>query len=164
MSNNDVLFVGPRLSSVTLSGRVKKAAIYELKPNETLKDLFTFAGGLPTNAALNNVNISRIKPFKERTQQLVFDRFLTTINYASIQRSSKKEFQLTDGDVVSVQAILKKQKNKVFIKGNVNVPGSYALDVFKDLKTLINQGAKEVLPNTYMQKLDISKVDDNGSL
>jgi protein involved in polysaccharide export with SLBB domain len=164
LSNNDVVFVGPRLSSVTLSGRVKKAAIYELKPNETLQELFTFAGGLPTDAALNNVNISRIKPFKERSQQLVFDRFLTTINYDSVQKNTQKGFQLTDGDIVSVKAILKEQKNKVFIEGNVNVPGSYALDVFKDLKTLINQGAKGVLPNTYMQKLDIKKEDDLGNL
>ncbi len=164
LTNNDVLFVGPRLSSVTLSGKVKTAAIFELKPNETLKDLFSFAGGLPADAAVNAVNISRIKPFQERTQQLVFDRFLTTINYAGIQKKGQKGFQLMDGDLVSVQEILATQKNQVYIEGNVNAPGSYALDVFKDLKTLINQGAKGLLPNTYMQKLDINKVDNQGNL
>ena len=164
LTNNDVLFVGPRLSSVTLSGKVKTAAIFELKPNETLKDLFSFAGGLPADAAVNAVNISRIKPFQERTQQLVFDRFLTTINYAGIQKKGQKGFQLMDGDLVSVQEILATQKNQVYIEGNVNAPGSYALDVFKDLKTLINQGAKGVLPNTYMQKLDIKKEDNLGNL
>ena len=164
LSNNDILFVGPRLSSVTLEGQVKTAAIFELKPNESLKDLFTYAGGLPADASLNNVNISRIKPFKDRKQELVFDRFLTTINYASIQKNAQKDFQLTDGDLVSVQEILATQKNKVFIEGNVNAPGSYALDIFKDLKTLINSGAKGLLPNTYMQKLDINKVDEQGNL
>jgi len=164
LTNNDVLFVGPRLSSVTLSGKVKKEAIYELKPGESLQDLFTYSGGLPADAAADNVNISRIKPFQERTQQLVFDRFLTTINYASIQRSSEKEFQLTDGDLVTVQEILAEEKNKVFIEGNVNAPGSYALDVYRDLKTLINSGAKGLLPNTYLKKLDINKVDDKGNL
>ena len=164
LSNNDILFVGPRLSSVTLKGQVKTPAIFELTPNETLKDLFAFAGGLPVDAAINTVNISRIKPFKDRKQELVFDRFLTTINYASIQKNAQKDFQLTDGDLVSVQEILATQKNKVFIEGNVNAPGSYALDVFKDLKTLINSGAKGVLPNTYMQKLDLKKEDDKGNL
>ena len=119
---------------------------------------------MPAGASLNNVNISRIKPFKDRKQELVFDRFLTTINYASIQKNAQKDFQLTDGDLVSVQEILATQKNKVFIEGNVNAPGSYALDVFKDLKTLINSGAKGVLPNTYMQKLDLKKEDDKGNL
>ena len=76
------------------------------------------------------------------------------------KRSSEKEFQLTDGDLVTVKEILAEEKNKVFIEGNVNAPGSYALDVYKDLKTLINSGAKGLLPNTYLKKLDINKVDD----
>ena len=164
LTNNDVLFVGPRLSSITLSGKVKTAAIYELRPDESLKDLFTYSGGLPADAATDNVNISRIKPFQERTQELVFDRFMTTINYENTLRSSKDEFKLTDGDRVRVQGILAKQKNKVVIEGNVNAPGSYALDVFRDLKTLINSAAKGLLPNTFLQKLDINKVDENGSL
>jgi polysaccharide export outer membrane protein len=164
LSNNDVLFVGPRLSSVTLSGKVKKSAIYELKPKESLKDLFKYSGGLPADASLNNVNISRIKPFKERDQELVFDRFLTTVNFASIQNSSKNEFQLTDGDQVRVQQILKKQRNEVSIQGNVQAPGTFALDMFQDLKTLITTGAKGLLPNTYLQKVDINKVDQQGNL
>jgi polysaccharide export outer membrane protein len=164
LSNNDVLFVGPRLSSVTLKGNVKKVAIYELKPKESLKDLFKYSGGLPADASLNNVNISRIKPFKERDQELVFDRFLTTVNFASIQNSTKNEFQLTDGDEVTVQQILKKQRNEVAIQGNVQAPGTFALDVFQDLKTLITTGAKGLLPNTYLQKVDINKVDQEGNL
>jgi protein involved in polysaccharide export with SLBB domain len=164
LSNNDVLFIGPRISSVTLSGKVKKSAIYELKPKESLKDLFKYSGGLPADASLNNVNISRIKPFKERDQELVFDRFLTTVNFASIQNSSKNKFQLTDGDQVTVQQILKKQRNEVSIQGNVQAPGTFALDVFQDLKTLITTGAKGLLPNTYLQKVDINKVDQEGNL
>jgi polysaccharide export outer membrane protein len=164
LSNNDVLFVGPRLSSVTLSGNVKKSAIYELKPKESLKDLFKYSGGLPADASLNNVNISRIKPFKERDQELVFDRFLTTVNFASLQNSTKNKFQLTDGDQVTVQQILKKQRNVVSIQGNVQAPGTFALDVFQDLKTLITTGAKGLLPNTYLQKVDINKEDQQGNL
>jgi protein involved in polysaccharide export with SLBB domain len=164
LSNNDVLFVGPRLSSVTLSGKVKKSAIYELKLNESLKDLFKYSGGLPADASLNNVNIFRIKPFKERDQELVFDRFLTTVNFASIQNSTKNKFQLTDGDQVTVQQILEKQRNEVSIQGNVQAPGTFALDVFQDLKKLITIGAKGVLPNTYLQKVDINKVDQQGNL
>ena len=164
LSNNDVLFVGPRLSSVTLKGNVKKSAIYELRPKESLRDLFKYSGGLPADASLNNVNISRIKPFKERDQELVFDRFLTTVNFASIQNSTKNEFQLTDGDQVTVQQILEKQRNEVSIKGNVQAPGTFALNVFQDLKTLITTGAKGLLPNTYLQKVDINKVDQQGNL
>jgi protein involved in polysaccharide export with SLBB domain len=164
LSNNDVLFVGPRISSVTLSGRVKKSAIYELKPGETLKDLFKYSGGLPADASLNNLNISRIKPFTERDQKLVFDRFLTTVNFASIQNSTKDKFELTDGDKVTVQQILNKQRNEISIQGNVQAPGTFSLDMFKDLKTLIKIGARGLLPNTYLQKVDVNKRDQKGNL
>ena len=162
LSNNDVLFVGPRISSVTLQGKVRKEAIYELKEGETLENLFKYSGGLSAVASTNAVNISRIKPFKDRNQELVYDRFLTTVNYSTLNKT--KGFVLTDGDVVTVQEILTKQKNKVFIGGNVNAPGSYGLDIYKDLKTLINTGAKGVSINTYFQKLDINREDDQGNL
>ena len=162
LSNNDVLFVGPRISSITLQGKVRKEAIYELKEGETLENLFKYSGGLSAVASTNAVNISRIKPFKDRNQELVFDRFLTTVNFSTLNKT--KGFVLTDGDVVTVQEILTKQKNKVFIEGNVNAPGSYGLDIYKDLKTLINTGAKGVSINTYFQKLDINREDDQGNL
>ena len=125
LSNNDVLFVGPRLSSVTLSGSVKKKAIYELKPNESLKDLIKYSGGLAASASLDNMNISRIKPFEDRKQELVFNRFLTTINYSKYRDNPKNNFLLTDGDVVLVKGILEKQKNTVSITGNVYSPGDF---------------------------------------
>ena len=53
---------------------------------------------------------------------------------------------------------------KVSVLGNVNAPGSYALDIYKDLKTLINTGAKGVSINTYFQKLDINSEDSQGNL
>ena len=96
LANNDVLFVGPRISSVTLQGEVKKAAIYEIKDGETLEDLFKYSGGLSAVASTNAVNVSRIKPFKDRNQELVFDRFLTTVNYSN---QNSKGFVITDGDV-----------------------------------------------------------------
>ena len=164
LSNNDVLFVGPRLSSVTLTGNVKKKAIYELKPNESLKDLLKYSGGLSASASLDNMNISRIKPFDNRKQELVFNRFLTTVNYSKYRDNSKNNFLLTDGDVVLVKGILEKQKNTVSIAGNVYSPGTFALDTYSDLKTLIISGANGLKPKTYLEKIDINSVDEKGVL
>jgi polysaccharide export outer membrane protein len=164
LSNNDIIFVGPRLSDVSLSGQVKKEAIYELKNTESLRNLFDYAGGLPAGASIKNINISRITPFQERSQQLVFDRFLTTVNYESIFKDGQKDFQLEDGDRVTVQGILSEQKNAVVVQGNVNVPGTYALDVFSDLKELIVRGANGLSKNTYLRKIDIQSVDKKGNL
>jgi polysaccharide export outer membrane protein len=164
LANNDVLFVGPRRSSVTLSGKVKKSAIYELKSNESLQDLLQYSGGILAGASLKNVNISRIKPFKDRKQELVFDRFLTTLNFSDYKENKKQHFPIVDGDVVFVKAVLDKQINEVTISGNVNAPGTFALDVYSDLKTLILKGAQGLKPNTYLGKIDINKIDKNGIL
>ena len=164
LANNDVLFVGPRLSSVTLKGKVKKEAIYELKANESLTDLLTFSGGLLPDASVNSINISRIKPFEERNQQLVFDRFLTTVNYTNLTEDAKKNFKLIDGDVVTLQSILEKEINQIKIAGNVNAPGTYSLAAYNNLQGLIVNGAKGLLPKTYLEKVDVFRVDRQGNL
>ena len=37
---------------------------------------------------------------------------------------------------------------------------AFALNVYKDLKTLILDGAKGLKPNTYLDKIDINKEDE----
>ena len=81
LSNNDVIFVGPRLSSVKLEGEVKNQSVYEIKENETLEDLIYFSGGLPNTASIENVNISRIKLINDRNDENRFDKFLNTIDF-----------------------------------------------------------------------------------
>jgi protein involved in polysaccharide export with SLBB domain len=162
LTNNDIIFISPRLSSISFNGTVKQAGIYELKKNEGLNELIKFSGGLPANASLNNINIQRITPFENRDQKKVFDRFLTSLNYGSLLKV-KKNFILENGDAVSVSEVLSKSMNQVKIIGNVNKPGTYPLDKFNNLKDLIMIGAEQLLPNTYLNKVDIEKEDLDGT-
>jgi len=159
LANNDIIFVGPRLSSVTLSGAVKQSGIYELKPQENTSDLFRFSGGLPPGATLGAVNISRITPFEGRSQEQLFDRFLTTVDL-----TQNKSFALIDGDKVSVQGILDRERSIVTLQGSVNKPGSYSLQTYKDLKGLIQDAGMGLLENTYMNKVDLYRRDELGNL
>jgi protein involved in polysaccharide export with SLBB domain len=162
LANNDIIFISPRLSSISFNGTVKQAGIYELKKNEGLNELIKFSGGLPANASLNNVNVQRITPFENRDQKKVFDRFLTSLNYGSLL-IAKKNFLLENGDAVSVSEVLSKSMNQVKIIGNVNKPGTYPLDKFDNLKDLILIGAEQLLPNTYLNKVDIEREDVDGT-
>lgn len=162
LANNDIIFVSPRISSVSFNGTVKQAGIYELKKNEGLNELIKFSGGLPANASLNNINVQRITPFENRDQKKIFDRFLTSLNYGSLLKA-KKNFMLENGDAVSISEILAKSVNQVKIIGNVNKPGTYPLDKYNNLKDLIQIGAEQVLPNTYLNKVDIEKEDLDGT-
>jgi protein involved in polysaccharide export with SLBB domain len=162
LANNDIIFVSPRLSSISFNGTVKQAGIYELKKNEGLNELIKFSGGLPANASLNNVNVQRITPFENRDQKIVFDRFLTSINYGLLLKT-KKNFILENGDAVSFSEVLTKTINQVKVIGNVNKPGTYPLDKYNNLKDLILLAAENVQPNTYLNKIDIEKEDLQGN-
>ena len=95
LTNNDVVFVPPRLSSVSLTGAVKTTGIYELSENEGLEELIVFSGGLPPTAVTNKVNISTITS----SENSEFSRILKTINYDKVL-ASKKPVALKDGDQV----------------------------------------------------------------
>lgn len=162
LANNDIVFIPSRLSTVELSGTVKKEALFEMKPGENLSDLIRFSGGLPAKAATNNVNIQRITPFENRSQTQQFDRFITTVNYGE-SMAQKRPFPLMDGDHVTFESILDRTRNGVIISGNVNQPGEYSVDQYGDLQSLIINAAKDLLPNTYMSKVDVFREDNLGN-
>ena len=150
LTNNDVVFVPPRISSMALTGSVKNEGIYELKPNEGLKDLIHYSGGLPPTAIKNKVNIKRIN-LQSETE---FNRELITINYEKAL-SQNKMVPLNDLDVIKFFSILDIVENIVSIGGNVYQPGEYALSQYPTLKALITDAAKGILVDTYLKKVDV---------
>ena len=150
LTNNDVVFVPPRITSMALTGSVKNEGIYELKPNEGLKDLIHYSGGLPPTAIKNKVNIKRIK-LQSETE---FNRELITINYEQAL-SQNKMVPLNDRDVIKFFSILDIVENIVSIGGHVYQPGEYALSQYPTLKTLITDAAKGILIDTYLKKVDV---------
>ena len=161
LSSNDVIFVPNRMSSVALEGTVKSEKIYELKKGEGINDLLTFSGGLMPAADVQKINITRITPFENRVATQQFDRFLTTVNYASLQ-ANKENFILEDGDKVTIFPILSRVEKRITITGNVNVTGTFSLEAFSTLKQLILSAAKGLAKDTYLGKVDISKEDREG--
>jgi len=157
LMSSDVVFVQPRLNSIRLDGSVFSSAIFELKQGEKLNDLIKFSGGLKSDASLENINISRIVPFNNRSQEQVYNRFLTTIDYTDFD-----DFELLDGDLITIDKILDKTLNIVSLNGNVENPGNYSITKYPDLKTLITEAGQGIAPNTYMEKIDIEKIDDDG--
>ena len=134
--NNDVVFIPSRQSTLQLTGAVQKNAIYELKDGEGLKQVLGFAGGLLPKASAKNISIHRITPLEERSEEQIFDRYLSTVDWQKML-SEKKNFTLFDGDSISINTILDQVLNQVTISGAVNQPGSYSTNAYPDLKSLI---------------------------
>jgi len=161
LMNNDVVFIPSRQSTLQLTGAVKKNAIYELKDGEGLNQLLDFAGGLLPNASAKNISIHRITPLEERTEEEIFDRYLSTVNWRKML-SEKKNFTLFDGDSISINTILDQILNQVTINGAVNQPGFYSTSAYPDLKSLIQSAAKGIQPRTNTEKIDVFHTDLSG--
>ena len=157
LTNNDIVFVDTRKNRFLLQGEVYNNAVFELKENEGLSELLKYSGGLPITAQTTKVNISRITPADKRTKDIIADRELITFNYQKAKVSGKK-VALSDGDKITFFPILDMELNQVTVSGHVVEPGMYSLGTYNDLKSLIIDAAKGVLPDVYMERVDVTSI------
>ena len=162
LMNNDVIFIPTRLNEITLEGSIKKPSTFELKKNEGLNELIDIAGGFNANAAIKNIQLNRIIPFDERSEDDVYHRFVSSLNLSEL-RSLKKNYKLNDGDVITINKILDRVLNKVTISGPVKRPGIYSINEFPDLYSLINLAADSLLPRVYMERIHLYRNNENGT-
>ena len=154
LTNNDIVFVGARKNSIQLSGELYNPAIYETLPGEDLNSLIKIAGGLPPTTQTNKINISRITPSEDRTSEIISDRTLLTVAL------DDTKINLVDGDTITFFQILDIESNVVSISGHVFDPGVYSLQGYSDLKSLIFDAAKGIMPDVYLERVDVVSVLD----
>ena len=162
LMNNDVIFIPTRLNEIKLEGAIKKSSIFELKNNEGLNELIDIAGGFNANAAIKNIQLNRIIPFDERSEDNIYHRFISSLNLLEL-RSLKKNYKLNDGDVITVNEILDRVLNEVSISGPVKRPGTYSINEFPDLYSLINVAADSLLPRVYMERIHLYRNNEDGT-
>ena len=129
----DVIFVPQAKTMVSVSGDVKRPAIYEFIDKPTLLTAVNLAGGLTPKALNQRIQIQR---YQDNRFQIIQD-----IPYDQINKDN--DFFLKDGDLVKVFSIFDKNRNSVFLYGNVKYPGQYAhrpgmriLDLIPDIEAL----------------------------
>lgn len=152
LSENDHLYIPIRGKTVTLTGAVKRPAIYELQTGETLKDLLAFAGDLQAQAYTRRAQIHRIIPFRERKDPSIA-REIIDLDLEPILEN-KQTVQLRDGDVVHILSILDLQRNAVFIAGAVKQPGQYEIYDGMHLRDLIAE-TDGLFSGAFLGKADI---------
>ena len=65
---------------------------------------------------------------------------------------------MSDGDKITFFPILDIELNQVTISGHVAEPGMYSLSTYDNLKSLIQDAAKGVLPDVYLERVDVTSV------
>ncbi len=109
----DVIYIAPVGALVAVTGSVNVPAVYELKQNAVLFDLFRWAGGLATTAAGQKATVERIEDRKVRK----VEEFALDMNGLSRP--------IRDGDLVTVYTLAPRFDNAVALRGNVAQPGRF---------------------------------------
>lgn len=124
LEDNDLIYVGPYTALVDITGKVKRPMYYEMRTNESLATLLQFAGGFSGDAYRGSARVVR----------------KAGRNYSvhTVEEFDMSSFQMTDGDSVSVDAIVPRYSNMVEVRGAVFRPGMYQMDgSFKTVRELL---------------------------
>ena len=143
--DQDVIFFPFYNKHINLAGAVKRPAVYELKDNESLKDLFAISGGFAENAFQQRIKIYQVGTLQRSIKDLAVADMHTYLPQ--------------NGDSILVDVLNETYSNKINIQGAIRVPGDYELTQQLTLKELIEKagGVKE---NAYLDRGYINRVDD----
>ncbi len=114
LQDEDIIVVGPYECLVNLRGKVKRPMFYEMKSNETVKQLLKYSGGFAGDAYVKNVRVTRKAGAEEYSMHTV-DEF---------QMGS---FTLMDGDSLFVDSVMARFSNMVEVRGAVKHAGQFQL-------------------------------------
>lgn len=119
----DTILVPPVGAQVAVSGMVRRPAIYELRGEQSLKEVLDLAGGLLVSAALRQITVERIEAHERHTMlNLQMPEDLKGEGAAKALAA----FHVQDGDRVRVSPILPYNEGAVYLEGHVFRPGKYA--------------------------------------
>ena len=137
--NGDTLMVPPLGPQVTVTGMVRRPAIYELNGEKTVEDVLELAGGILPAAALRHVEVQRLEAHEKRTM-LSLD--LSPDNASNPQLST---FKIQDGDEIHIFPIAAYNQDTIYLQGHVLRPGRYSFHDGMKLTDLV-ASYKDILP------------------
>ena len=122
IESGDSILVPPAGAQVTVAGKVRRPAIYELRREQTLDQVLDLAGGVPVTGELSRIKVERVQAH-ERKEMLSVNVGGVTNVQASLDAFSR--FHVQDGDVITVAPILPYSNRTVYLQGHVFRPGKY---------------------------------------
>jgi protein involved in polysaccharide export with SLBB domain len=111
--------IGPQ---VTVAGKVRRPAIYELRHEQTLDQILDLAGGVPVSGELSHIEVERTQAH-ERKEMLSIN--VAAGSSVQVADDAFRRFVIQDGDVVTVMPILSYDNRAVYLEGHVFRPGKF---------------------------------------
>lgn len=131
----DVIFIPPVGATVSLSGEVRRPAIYELKTETTARDLISLGGGLTPQADPKLSNLERVNGERQRV----------TVD-VDLSQPPGLGAALQSGDVLRIPTIRPVLEESVSLSGYVYRPGEFQYRSGMRITDVI-QSIDELKPN-----------------
>lgn len=148
----DVVFIPPVGKQVTISGEVRRPAIFELKGSESLNEVISMAGGLTAQAY---------------PQKTIVERYTGNSSKTILQLDLTDNSQYTpqNGDKIKVPASSDKLDNVVTLIGSVTYPGNYSWKKGDKISRLFTSIKSDLLPTAdYEYGLVVREVNPKGDI
>jgi len=124
IESGDVIIIDPAQQFISITGQVKRSAIYEIREGETLDDLIEFALGFTQTANRSNINLRMLD---------IQSSSIKNINV------SKLESGLTDVLSVNVNPYVNKNIASISVSGAIKEPGFYPITINENLEEVIDK-------------------------
>lgn len=147
LQSGDTIFVPVSGALVGVAGNVRRPAIYEVLPGETLGNVLEMAGGTVSTAYLQKIRIERVE---DHNRKVVMD---VKLGSGEQDEASALQFALRDRDLVEVAPIAG-AGDYVKLYGYVSRPGEYQLVEGMRLRDLLLP-YDNLLPEYYPHALQI---------
>lgn len=126
LRNGDLIVVGKSAKQISIAGQISNPGIYELKENESFKQLFDYASNFKFDASKDGIRLTRfIKNENIKVFTLSFDNLL----------SMKPQ----NGDFIEIFPLSMLSKKMVNLKGNIAYEGEREIPTDGKLSTLFQK-------------------------
>ncbi|HZU33087.1 MAG TPA: SLBB domain-containing protein, partial [Candidatus Angelobacter sp.] len=122
IESGDSILVPPVGAQVTVAGKVRRPAIYELRNEQTLDQVLDLAGGVPVTGELNRIKVERVEAHARK--EMLSVSLGKDVDLKSADDTFRR-FRIQDGDVITVAPILPYSNRTVYLQGHVFRPGKY---------------------------------------
>ncbi|TBR20063.1 MAG: hypothetical protein EPO57_01265 [Chitinophagaceae bacterium] len=138
LEDNDLLLIPTAKTQVKVKGEIKRNAIFEMLPGESLGTLINvFAAGFQSEAFTANISVDRIT---DRQKKLI-----------DVAKKDMDAFIPADGDMFTIGKIVDRYENAVTISGSVFRPGKFAFQQGMNVSDLIER-ADGFLEDVYKDR------------
>ncbi len=153
LQSGDTIFVPVIGRVVAVAGNVKRPAIYELKHEQTLKEVLSLAEGITATGNLQQVQISRTEANAKKS---VIDLNLDPLKAGKPLDELAAAVKINDLDVVRVYGISGLLRGHVKISGHVERQGYYAIAPGQRISGVL--AADNLLPEYHTELLEITRL------